>query len=154
MTKSKMQNVNFKSISEFLGFLPDNELEIVEALRQIISDCIPDYEEKLSYNVPYFKRYSNICFLWPASVIWGNDRTYEGVRLGFINGYLIPDDLNYLEKSKRNQVFWKDYHNINEINVDVIKMYLFEANFIDEMKHKKKQNLKPHIVKNHATSQR
>jgi hypothetical protein len=154
MTRSKMQNVNFKTVDEFLGFLPDDELEIVEVIRQIISDCIPDYEEKLSYNVLYFKQYSNICFLWPASVKWGKDTTYEGVRLGFINGYLIQDALNFLEKGSRKQVFWKDYHNINEINVDIIKMYLFEAILIDEMKYKKKQSLKPHIVKNIATIKR
>jgi hypothetical protein len=32
--KGKMQNVDFKSVEEFLEFIPDHELKIVEALRK------------------------------------------------------------------------------------------------------------------------
>ena len=83
-----MQNVNFKNIDEFLEFLPEVELKIVEVLRRIVFCCIPDIEEKFSYNVPYYKRHSNICYIWPLSVEWGNLKL-SGIQFGFNKGYLM-----------------------------------------------------------------
>lgn len=134
-----MQNVSFRSVEEFLEYLPDEELLIVEYLREIIYECIPDCREKLAYNVPYFKRYSNICFVWPASVTWGSEKSYEGVRLGFVNGYLLQDDINYLQKEGRKQVFWKDYLTLKDIDTDLVKMFLFEAVLVDEIRYKEKK---------------
>ncbi len=125
-----MQNVNFKTVDEFLEFLSGDELVIVKYLRQLIFDCIPGVTEKLSYNVPFFKRNTNICFVWPGSVKWGN-KGHEGVRLGFTKGYLLKDELKYLDKGDRKQVYWKDIRTANEINPDIIKMLLFEAAEID-----------------------
>jgi hypothetical protein len=34
LDKKKMQNVQFKSIGEFLDFLPEEELKIIEFLRE------------------------------------------------------------------------------------------------------------------------
>lgn len=133
----KMQSVNFKNVDEFLAYLPEDELEILELLREVILDCIPDCREKLSYNVPYFKRHRNICFIWPASVTWGKSKTYEGVKLGFVNGNLMADELNYLEKGERKQVYWRDFTSISEIDIDVLKTYIFEAVMIDEERAKK-----------------
>jgi hypothetical protein len=128
----KMQNVSFNTVDEFLEFLPEDELKIVNCLRKLVFDCIPDVRETLSYNVPYYKRHKNICFIWPSSILWGNKKTYDGVRFGFTAGYLLTDELNYLDKGDRKQVYWKDFKNIKEINVDVLKSYIFEALVIDD----------------------
>ena len=106
---SKMQNVRFNNIDDFLAFLPDDELKLVEYLRRLVFRCVPDVSEKLSFNVPYYKRHRNICFIWPASVLWGKKKTYDGVRFGFTNGCLLADEAGYLEKGKRKQVYWKDF---------------------------------------------
>jgi hypothetical protein len=98
-----MQNVNFKTIEEFLDYLPKDELDIVLHLRSLIGECIPNFKEKLSYNVPYYWHHSRICFIWPSSITWGNVKT-KGVRFGFVNGYLMRDEINYLEKENRKQV--------------------------------------------------
>ena len=63
--KRKMQDVSFKTVEDFLAYLPEDELKIVELLRKIILSCLPDVVEKLSYNVPFYKRHSTICFIWP-----------------------------------------------------------------------------------------
>ena len=127
-----MQNVNFRNIEEFLDFLPEEELEIVEYLRQIILECIPECIEKLSYNVPFYKRYKNICFIWPASVLWGKSKTYEGVRLGFSKGYLMLDEINYLEKGDRKQVYYRDFKSMADIDEEVLMSYVFQAIELDE----------------------
>jgi hypothetical protein len=126
-----MQNVKFHTIEEFLDFIQENELEIVRVLRGIIHECIPGCTEKLSYNVPTFYRHSRICFIWPASVTWGNVRT-DAVRLGFANGYLIHDELKYLDKGDRKQVYWKDFTDAKSIDTDLLKAFIFEAVEIDE----------------------
>lgn len=130
--KTKMQNVNFHSIEEFLAFLPPEELEVVEFLRQLIYDCIPDVSERLSYNVPYFKRHKTICFLWPGSVLWGKKQTYTGVRLGFTQGHLLSDEIGYLNLEGRKQVAWRDFQSIEEIDVELLQMYIYEAVVVDE----------------------
>lgn len=130
--KLKMQNVSFRNIDEFLEFLPEDEFQLVAFLRILIFNCIPDVNEKLCYNVPFYKGNKNICFIWPASVLWGKTKSYEGVRLGFTNGYLLTDEIGYLEKGNRKQVYMKDYRKLADINTDLLKSYLLEAALIDE----------------------
>lgn len=137
MSKRKMQNVSFKSIEEFYDFLPDDELKIVTFLRKIIYNCIPDVTEKLAYNVPFFYRHKRICFIWPPSVLWGNV-PLKRVQLGFVNGYLLEDEINYLEKENRKQVYCRYFSDIKDIDVDLLKSYIFQAAMIDDELAKKK----------------
>lgn len=134
----KMQNVSFRNVDEFLDYLPENELKITEVLRELVFDCIPDVKEKLSYNVPFYKRHKSICFIWPASVLWGKTKTYSGVRFGFTNGYLLHDDTNYLNKDGRKQVYMKDFNNVLDIDTELMRSFLFESVLIDDnMKNNK-----------------
>ena len=136
----QMQNVRFRNIDEFLAFIPENELKIVEVLRGIVHDCIPGCTEKLSYNVPTFYRHSRICFIWPASVTWGNVKP-NAVRLGFVNGNLMRDEINYLDKGDRKKVYWKDFSDLEDIDIDLLKSYIFEAIEIDiEIKGEKSRS--------------
>ena len=132
---SKIQPVKFQSIEDFLGYLPDHERKIVDLLRQIISQCIPDCRDKLAYSVPYYYRFSRICFIWPSSVPWGKVKL-NGVQLGFCQGYLLPDDLQYLEKGSRKQVYTKTFFHLNDIKLDMVKTYLLSAVEVDEQMKK------------------
>ena len=133
-----MQNVKFKSIDEMLEFIPHDELKVVELLRTIVTKAIPEVKETLSYNVIFFRLYTNICFIWPASVFWGKTQTYVGVRFGFTRGNLLQDENSYLEKGNRKQVYWKDFQDVKDINIELLKSYLYEATLIDQEKWKKK----------------
>jgi len=127
---NKFQNVDFNSIGDFLDFLPDNEFIIVEELRNLIYQCIPDIKEKLSYNVPFFHRNRNICFIWPASVPWGNIPK-EGIQLGFTSGNLINDFAGYLDFGTRKNVATKTFYSREEIEANLVRAYLFEALEVD-----------------------
>lgn len=131
---NKAQPIRFNNIDEFLDHLPEEELKIVTLLRRIIFDCIPDVKEKLSYNVPYYYVFSRICFIWPASVPWGN--LTEGVAIGFCRGSEFLDELNYLERDGRKQVYRRIFRRTNEIDVGILKSYIFEAIMLDEQ-HKR-----------------
>ncbi|RNC85322.1 MAG: DUF1801 domain-containing protein [Balneola sp.] len=132
---NKFQNLNFSSLGDFLDYLPDNELEIVEELRALVYECIPDCKEKLSYNVPFFSRNRTICFIWPGSVPWGTIK--EGVILGFSRGNLLSDYAGYLEKGTRKSVYTKTFLHVDEIDPQLIRDYLFEALEIDSHSNKK-----------------
>ena len=133
----KLQNIKFNSIEEFLDYLPQNERIIVDILRDLVFDSLPNPIEKLSYNVPYYYLNSRVCFIWPASVSWGNVKM-QGVVLGFCNGYLLHDELNWLEKGTRKQVYTKTFFGVEEIESELVKAYLFDAVEIDKkLKHKK-----------------
>ena len=126
-----MQNLKFHSIDDFLDYIPKHERLIVNYLRTLILKAIPNAKEKLAYNVPYYYRNSRICFIWPSSVPWGKV-ALDGVQLGFCNGYLMSDELNFLEKGNRKQVYTKTFHKLDEIDNAIITAYLLEALDIDE----------------------
>lgn len=129
---NRMQQVQFKNMDEMLAFLPDDERNITVLLDKIVLSCLPGATVKLSYNVPYYKVHKNICFIWPASVLWGNKKTYDGVRLGFTCGYLLQDEINWLDKGSRKQVYWKDFANIKQIDAGLLRSYIFDAAAVDE----------------------
>jgi len=136
--RMKMQEVKFQNLEEFFEYLPKNELEIVFALREFVLSIIPYCKETLSYNVPYFKVNSTICFIWPSSVKWGNSKN-TGVRFGFGKGYLMKDEYNIFDKGNRKQIFWIDFHNLEEIDFEILEQYMKEAVEIDKAQAKKKK---------------
>ncbi len=129
---NRMQKVQFKNMEEMLAFLPDDERNITVLLDKIVLSCLPGATVKLSYNVPYYKVHKNICFIWPASVLWGNKKTYDGVRLGFTCGYLMQDEINWLDKGDRKQVYWKEFANVKQIDADLLRSNIFDAAAVDE----------------------
>jgi hypothetical protein len=148
--KSKMQNGRFATVDEFLEFLPEEEWKVVDVLRRLVFTCMPDVTEKLSFNVPFYKRNKTVCFIWPASILWGKKKTYEGVRFGFSNGYLLLDENKYLNKGERKQVYWRDFASVKDINVDLLRAYLFEAIIIDDQtKSIKKKSANSYKKQNH-----
>ncbi len=126
------QPINFKSIEDFLAYLPKNELKVVQFLRELVQECIPHCTEKLSYNVPYYSVHKRICFVWPSSVPWGKVKK-DGVLFGFCQGNLLNDELNYLDKGSRKQVYTKTFMSIQDIDVDLFRTYLFEAIEVDKL---------------------
>ncbi|MCB0601330.1 MAG: DUF1801 domain-containing protein [Saprospiraceae bacterium] len=134
---NKFQTVSFRSIDEFLDYLPEDERAMVDLLRTTILRTIPQVHEKLAYNVPYYSNHRRICFIWPPSVEWGSYRQ-EGVMLGFSEGYRIADDLNFLDKGNRKQVYTHTYKSLDEIDPDVVTYYVWEAWQIDQLQVKSK----------------
>lgn len=136
---NKFQSVSFKNIHEFLFYLPDNELKIVEQLREMVFECIPDVKEKLSYNVPFYYRYSRICFIWPGSVQWGS-KPKEGVEFAFCKGYLLSDT-SYLNIGNRKEMYNKTFYSLKEVDWETLRQLLYEAVVIDEEEAIRKRDL-------------
>ncbi len=130
--KLTMQDVRFASVEDFLAYLPEDELKLTEILRDIVFECIPNVKEKLSYNVPFYSLRKRICFIWPASVLWGKKQTYTGVRFGLTSGYLLADEHGYLEQGDRKQVYWRDIKSQRDIQEPILKELLYQAVEVDK----------------------
>lgn len=126
---SQFQDFKFRSVDEMLDHIPDREQRIVERLRSIVFESIPDVREKLSYNVPFYFRHKRICFIWPGSVAWGKVR--QGVQFGFEHGNKLTDPDGWLERGDRKQVYTKTFNSLKEIDEDRLRMFLFEAVEVD-----------------------
>lgn len=98
----------FSNVQDLLDFLPPNERALTEQLRAIVVSEAPELMERISFNVPYYKLHRDVCFIWPASVLWGKKKTYEGVRFGLCYGSLVPGAEPYLHGGGRKQVYWRD----------------------------------------------
>lgn len=123
--------VRFRTLDEFYDFLPPDELKVAEYLRDLVFRCIPDIKERLSYNVAYFKRHQDICFIWPGSILWGKERSYDGVRFGFTKGFLLDDNNHYLARGNRKHVYWRDFLTVKDIDVRQLESLLYQAAIVD-----------------------
>jgi hypothetical protein len=129
-------NHKFSGIEDFLHLLPKEELIIVQYLRAIILGSFPNPMEKLSYNVPYYFQHSRVCFIWPSSVPWGTVKK-NGVMLGFVKGHLMRDEIGYLEQEGRKFLRSKTFYSTNEIDIDLVKTYIFEALEMDMLSNQR-----------------
>jgi len=120
------QGIEFKTLDEFLDYLPEEELEVVLFLRKIILEYMTDCKEKLAYNVPFYYRHSRICYIWPASIPWG--KVEKGVAIGFCKGTSFLDETFGTAKFSSKLIFTT----IKEIDVAFLKQQIYEAILIDE----------------------
>ena len=115
-----------RSLVQLFEILPEEERIIVDVLRQIILENLPDYcKEKISYNVPFYHGNKGICIVWPSTIPRGGIK--EGVLLGFWYGNRIQDTDNYLTHGTNKQVFYKIYREADEIDEEAIKKLLKQA---------------------------
>jgi hypothetical protein len=126
----KGYNNKITSLVQLFDRLPEGERIIVDVLRQIISENLPNYcKEKLAFNVPYFYGHKGICIIWPASIPRGGFK--QGVLLGFWQGNKLKDKDHYLTRGTNKKVFYKIYKDVEEIDEPAIVKLLKEAVKID-----------------------
>jgi hypothetical protein len=126
-----------RNLIQLYDLLPDEERIIVDVLRQIIKETLPQYcKEKISYNVPLFYGNRSICLVWPATVPRGGIKT--GVLLGFWYGNQLKDADEYLTHGTNKQIFYKIYQTAEQIDEKAIIKLLREAAKLDATFSKRK----------------
>ncbi|HRH70102.1 MAG TPA: DUF1801 domain-containing protein [Flavobacteriales bacterium] len=126
--------IRFASAQDLFDFLPADERELMERLREFIISEAPELKERLSFNILAYKGRRDVCFIWPASVLWGGKKTYEGVRFGFSYGNLLPDPSNYLDRGGRKQVYWRDLQRFTTTDERMLRQLLREAVEMDRQR--------------------
>jgi hypothetical protein len=127
-----------KTLEDFFYDLPPLEQTMVDRLRQIVLDAVPDFEEKLSYGVPYYFRNTRVCFIWPSSVKPGPK---SGVVLGFCKGYLLSNEQGLLEAEGRKEVYMITFHQPAEIDerAEAVQEIIHEAVLVDEQSPRRRR---------------
>ena len=124
-------SIKIRSLLQLYDAIPEHERIIVDVLRQIISSQLPVYcKEKISYNVPFFYGNKGICIIWPAAIPRGGIK--KGVLLGFWYGNKLIDADHYLTHGNNKQIFYKIFHDVDEIDVKAIVKLLKEAVKLDK----------------------
>ena len=113
--------MKIRNLVDLFTILPENEKIIVDVLRQIIIETLPEYcKEKISYNVPFFYGNKGICIIWPSTVPRGGIK--KGVLLGFWYGHKLNDRDCFLSHGTNKQIFYKIYQTVEEIDEKPIKL--------------------------------
>lgn len=128
-----------KTVDEMIMNLPKAEQVMVKRLRELVLECLPRATEKGYYGegVPFYTHHRMICFIWPASVVWGPKKQSEvkkaaEVSLGFCQGNLMSNEDSLLKAEGRKQVYVIYFGSLNEIKEDRVRALLFEAGMIDD----------------------
>lgn len=125
--------MKIQHLHQLMEVVSEEEWIILEVLRGIIKDRLPDYcKEKIAYNVPFFYGNKGIAIVWPASIPRGGIK--EGVLLGFWQGNKLKDAENYLTKGTNKKVFYRIFKSVEEIEVKKIERLIDEAIIIDQMR--------------------
>ena len=118
--------MKIRNLVDLFTILPEEEKTIVDVLRQIVIETLPEYcEEKISYNVPFYYGNKGICIIWPATVPRGGIK--KGVLFGFWYGNKLKDPDHFLSHGTNKQVFYKIYQTPAEIDEKPLKRLLKEA---------------------------
>lgn len=124
--------LRFANAQELLDFLPADERQLMERLREFIISEAPGLKERLSFNILAYKGRRDVCFIWPASVLWGGKKTYDGVRFGFSHADLLDDPSGYLERGTRKQVYWRDLQQVTKTDERMLRQLLEQAVMRDQ----------------------
>ena len=119
--------IRFASAQELFDFLPQDERTLMERLREFIISEEPGLKERLSFNILAYKLRRDVCFIWPASVLWGGKKTYEGVRFGFSHADLLDDPSCYLQRGERKQVYWRHLQQLTKTDERMLAQLLAQA---------------------------
>jgi hypothetical protein len=123
--------MKIRNLVDLFTILPEDEKIMVDVLRQIVIETLPEYcKEKISYNVPFFYGNKGICIIWPSTVPRGGIKT--GVLLGFWYGHKLNDRDRFLTHGTNKQIFYKIYQSYHEIDEKPVKKLLKEAIKLDK----------------------
>jgi uncharacterized protein YdhG (YjbR/CyaY superfamily) len=118
-----------QTVVDFIDDLPLEERTLVTLLRQLILDCEPRLQEKLSYGVPYFFKNRRICFLWPSSARYGPKDCK--LIFGLCYGNLLSNDQKLLQADSREQVYIIRINSAGDIDEKAFREIVHEAVMID-----------------------
>jgi uncharacterized protein YdhG (YjbR/CyaY superfamily) len=123
-----------QAVDQFIESLPKEEKLIVKRLRQLVLDCDPRVQERLSYGVPYYFHHRAILFIWPAShIVYGTPKKRPaGVTLGFCYGNLLSNEQGLLLKENRKQVYIIKFAAATEIDERLVTEIIQEAILVDD----------------------
>lgn len=132
-----MNLLKHKDFDSFYETLLSTEKSVCDRLRSLLLGNFPELKEKFGYGVPYYWRFSRICFLYPASFPYSGIDT--GVAFGFTRGHLLSNEQGLLDLGTRKEVAYIRILSEKDIREEPLLEILHEAILIDEELRRKKK---------------
>ncbi len=133
----RMMLNKFKDFDTFYEALLPDEKAVCGRLRRLVLDNFPEVREKFGYGVPYYHRYSRICFFYPASFPYSGRS--EGVVLGFARAHLLSNEQGLLDMGDRKEVGYVHLLREKDIRENQLLEILHEAVLLDDDIHRSKR---------------
>jgi len=134
-----MKLAKHKDFDSFCEDLLPDEKSVCLRLRDLLLTNFPELREKFGYGVPYYWRYSLICFIYPASFPYSGIET--GVAFGFTRGHLFSNEQGLLDLGERKEVAYIRLLSEKEIREDPLLEIIHEAVLLDaELTQQKARN--------------
>lgn len=111
-----------------LAFIEEQDFpnrQIMQYLHEIIM-AVPDVTCKIRYHVPMYYRISWICYF--------NPQKKGGVEWVLLRGNELSNIQGILEARERKQVTGIIFHEVSEIDEEVVREIFMEALILDEVK--------------------
>ena len=123
------------AVQNYILQQPSPHREIMTILRSWILDLGPHTSEKISYTVPYFYFFGQVCYLHPDT---------DSVELCFAKGYHLSDEQKILQSKGRKQVRSITFHSVAETEEweQEVRRLLNEAAILNEYQFKKRKRTK------------
>ncbi|HYF68655.1 MAG TPA: DUF1801 domain-containing protein [Ohtaekwangia sp.] len=123
------------TVQNYILQQPSPHQEIMAILRSWILDLGPHTTEKISYTVPYFYFFGQVCYLHPDT---------DSVELCFAKGYRLSDEQKILQSKGRKQVRSIAFHSVAETEEweHEVRQLLNEAAILNEYQFKKRKRTK------------
>lgn len=124
-----MNLAKHKDFDSYYEALLPEEKSVCGRLREMLLVNFPELKEKFGYGVPYYWRFSRICFLYPASFPYSGMDT--GVAFGFTRGHLLSNEQNMLDLGVRKEVAYVRILSEKDIREEPLLEILQEAILLD-----------------------
>jgi len=126
----ELKNTTQINLVEFWGRLPENERLMVDVLRQIVLENLPNScKEKFAWNVPCYYGKRMICIIWPAAIPRGGIK--KGVLLGFAQGNKLKNENGYIKSGTNKKIYYRVIPSVDDIDEKEIILLLKEALELD-----------------------
>ncbi|MBV6439512.1 MAG: hypothetical protein EPGJADBJ_01153 [Saprospiraceae bacterium] len=133
-----MKLAKHKDFDSFYADLLPAEKSVCLRLRDLLGEHFPELREKFAYGVPYYWRYSRICFIYPSSFPYSGMET--GVAFGFARGQLLSNEQGLLDLGERKEVGYVRLLSEKDIREEPILELLHEAVLLDAEIERQKSN--------------
>ena len=119
------------TVAQFIKAQPPRKLEMMTILRSWIFDLGAQTKEGIRDNIPHFHLHGDLCYLNP---------TEEGVDLGFVKGYELPNEHGLLESNGRKHTMSITFHSVAEVeeHEETVRQILNEAAILNEFQARHK----------------
>lgn len=81
-----------KAVDAFIDGLPDDKAVLVNRLRELLHELVPEIVEKLSFKIPFYHYHGMFCYINP---------TKNGIDLGLCRGKDLAPEFPQLQLKER-----------------------------------------------------